>query len=79
MLDIRKNSIYDVYCISRCLYQCYSNNLFFFFLGGGGGRGGGGGGGGGVVSKGDGQCSARSFRQKNCFEHRFYVDFFMMF
>ena len=28
MLDIRKNSIYDVYCISRYLYQCYSNNLF---------------------------------------------------
>ena len=29
MLDIRKNSIYDVYCISRYLYQCYSNNLFW--------------------------------------------------
>ena len=28
MRDIRKNSIYDVYCISRYLYQCYSNNLF---------------------------------------------------
>ena len=28
MLDIRKNSIYDVYCINRYLYQCYSNNLF---------------------------------------------------
>ena len=28
MLDIRKNSVYDVYCISRYLYQCYSNNLF---------------------------------------------------
>ena len=23
-----KNSIYDVYCISRYLYQCYSNNLY---------------------------------------------------
>ena len=30
MRRIRKNSIYDVYCISRCLHvnQCYSNNLF---------------------------------------------------
>ena len=28
MLDIRKNSIYDVYCISLYLYPCYSNNLF---------------------------------------------------
>ena len=28
MLDIRKNAIYDVYCISRYLYQCHSNNLF---------------------------------------------------
>ena len=28
MRRIRKNSIYDVYCISRYLYQCYSNNLF---------------------------------------------------
>ena len=28
MLDIRKNSIYDVYCISQYLSQCYSNNLF---------------------------------------------------
>ena len=28
MLDVRKNSIYDVYCISRyLLYQCYSNNI----------------------------------------------------
>ena len=27
MRCIRKNSIYDVYCISRYLYQCYSNNL----------------------------------------------------
>ena len=27
MLDIRKNSIYDVYCIGRYLYQCYLNNL----------------------------------------------------
>ena len=33
MRRIRKNSIYDVYCISQYLYQCYSNNLFF---GGGG-------------------------------------------
>ena len=24
----KKNSIYDVYCISRYLYQCYSNNHF---------------------------------------------------
>ena len=31
-----KNSIYAVYCISRYLYQCYSNYLFF---GGGGGEG----------------------------------------
>ena len=28
MRRIRQNSIYDVYCISRYLYQCYSNNLF---------------------------------------------------
>ena len=28
-VDIRKNSIYDVYCISRYLYQCYLNNLFW--------------------------------------------------
>ena len=28
MRRIRKNSIYDVYSISRYLYQCYSNNLF---------------------------------------------------
>ena len=28
MLDIRKNSIYDVYCIRRYLFQCYLNNLF---------------------------------------------------
>ena len=27
MRHIRKNSIYDVYCISRYLYQYYSNNL----------------------------------------------------
>ena len=27
MRRIRKNSIYDVHCISRYLYQCYSNNL----------------------------------------------------
>ena len=32
MRRIRKNSIYDVYCISQYLYQRYSNNLF---LGGG--------------------------------------------
>ena len=31
MRRIRKNSIYDVYCISQYLYQRYSNNL----LGGG--------------------------------------------
>ena len=30
MLDIRKNSIYDVYCISRYLYQFYSNNFWGF-------------------------------------------------
>ena len=29
MRRIRKNSIYDVYCISQFLYQRYSNNLFF--------------------------------------------------
>ena len=28
MRRIRKNSIYDVYCISQYLYQRYSNNLF---------------------------------------------------
>ena len=28
MRRIRKNSLYDVNCISRYLYQCYSNNLF---------------------------------------------------
>ena len=28
MRCIRKNSIYDVYCISQYLYQRYSNNLF---------------------------------------------------
>ena len=28
MRRIRKDSIYDVYCISQCLYQRYSNNLF---------------------------------------------------
>ena len=28
MLDIRKNSIYDEYCISRYLYQCYSKIFF---------------------------------------------------
>ena len=30
MLDIRKNSLYDVYCFSRYLHQCYSYNLFGF-------------------------------------------------
>ena len=28
MRRIRKNSIYDVYCIRQYLYQRYSNNLF---------------------------------------------------
>ena len=28
MRGIRKNSIYDVYCISQYLFQRYSNNLF---------------------------------------------------
>ena len=28
MLDIRKNSINDVYCLIQYLYQRYSNNLF---------------------------------------------------
>ena len=42
MLDIRKNSVYDVYCIGRYLCQCYSNIFFFFFFFGGGGGGGGG-------------------------------------
>ena len=28
MRRIKKNSICDMYCISRYLYQCYSNNLF---------------------------------------------------
>ena len=28
MRRIRKNSIYDVYCISQYLYQRYSNNFF---------------------------------------------------
>ena len=28
MRRIRKNSIYDVHCISQHLYQGYSNNLF---------------------------------------------------
>ena len=28
MRRIRKNSLYDVHCISRYLYQCCSNNLF---------------------------------------------------
>ena len=37
MRRIRGNSIYDMYCISRYLYQCFSNNLFFFFFFGGGG------------------------------------------
>ena len=39
MLDIRKNSIYDVYCISRYLYQCYLNNLFWGCLDSAVGRG----------------------------------------
>ena len=30
MRRISKNSIDDVYCISRYLYQRYSNNLFWF-------------------------------------------------
>ena len=29
MRRIRKNSIYDVYCISQYLYQRYSNNLLW--------------------------------------------------
>ena len=29
MRYIRKISIYDVYCISRYLYQCYLNNLLW--------------------------------------------------
>ena len=37
MRRIRKNSIYDVHCISQYLYQRYSNNLFFCGGGGGGG------------------------------------------
>ena len=37
MRRISKNSIDDVSCISRYLYQRYSNNLFFFFFFGGGG------------------------------------------
>ena len=28
MRRIKKNSIYDVYCISQYLYQRHSNNLF---------------------------------------------------
>ena len=32
MRDIRKNSIYDVYCISRYLYQCYLKILFWVVL-----------------------------------------------
>ena len=39
MLDIRKNSIYDVYCISLYLYQCYSSNLFWGGLDSAVGRG----------------------------------------
>ena len=29
MRRIRKNSIYEVYCTSRYLYQCCSNNLLW--------------------------------------------------
>ena len=43
MRRIKQSSIHGVYCISRYLYQCYSNQLFFFFFffffGGGGGGG----------------------------------------
>ena len=40
MRRIKKDTIYDVHCISRYLYQCFSNNLSNFFereevLGGG--------------------------------------------
>ena len=30
-IDARHNKglKYDVFCISRCLYQCYSNNFYF--------------------------------------------------
>ena len=39
MRRIRKNSIYDVYCISQYLYQRYSNNLFWGCLDSAVGRG----------------------------------------
>ena len=35
----RKNSIYDMYCISRYLYQCYSNIRFWVCLDSAVGRG----------------------------------------
>ena len=57
MRRIKQSSIHGVYCISRYLYQCYSNQLFFFFffffLGGGGG------GLDSAVGRGDGQFNAR--------------------
>ena len=48
---------YDVYRISRYLYQCYSNNLFWGCLDS-------------AVGRGDGKCSARQCCRGHEFDSR---------